>query len=171
MSIHILTGISTAGINLSLTNIGLKLAPHNDAMMYLAAKNMITGLFSAAAPLTGGLLADFFSNQTLNWNVEWQGATGVKTIHLLNLHHWNFFFITGAILSLLSLRLLKLVKEDGEVARTVVITNMRYNFNDASGKAIKLSAAHFRAIPANLKKGFYYINIFKRSPALEKKRV
>jgi hypothetical protein len=139
-------------------------------MMYLAAKNMITGLFSAAAPLTGGLLADFFATHQLAWNIEWQSAHGIKIIHLLKLYQWNFFFIIGAILSILSLQLLKLVKEEGEVARTVVMTNMRYNFKDARGRAIQLSVANLKAMPANIKKGFDNINIFKRYLALEKKR-
>src|SRR5690606_31129108 len=50
---HVLMGFSNAGINLSLTNIGLKLAPQADAIIYLAAKNVITAVFSALAPLFG----------------------------------------------------------------------------------------------------------------------
>jgi hypothetical protein len=45
--------------NLSITNIGLKLAPA-DAIVYLSAKNIITAFFSSVAPLVGGYLADFF---------------------------------------------------------------------------------------------------------------
>jgi len=43
--IHILNGVSTAGINLALTNIGLKLAPKEDAIVYLSIKNIFTAVF------------------------------------------------------------------------------------------------------------------------------
>ncbi len=43
--IHLFTGIATAGINLSLTNIGLKLAPNEHAIVYLSTKNIITAVF------------------------------------------------------------------------------------------------------------------------------
>lgn len=38
VGIHMFTGIATAGVNLALTNIGLKLAPKTDAVVYLSIK-------------------------------------------------------------------------------------------------------------------------------------
>lgn len=76
--IHVFTGLSTAGINLALTNIGLKLAPKQDAIVYLSAKNIVVALFSFLAPLTGGILADYFSNRYLNISGQWKGPVLIK---------------------------------------------------------------------------------------------
>jgi MFS family permease len=170
MLIHVLTGIATSGINLSIGNIGLKLAPRKDAMMYLAAKNMITGSFSAMAPLIGGLLADFFASHQLKWNIEWHGEYGIKTIQLLHLHQWNFFFITGGILSVLALKLLRLVKEDGEVPVKIVINTMKHNVINTGLNAIQTSSNQIKSLPVNMKKGFDNIIALKKYLTAENKR-
>lgn len=123
--IHIAMGISNAGINLSLTNIGLKLAPKNESIIYLAAKNIITAVFSSVAPLLGGFLADYFTKRSLIVNAEWAGPRFSKTLHLISLHEWNFLFLIGALLALLSLEFLIPVKETGEVEKDEVRRIMR----------------------------------------------
>ena len=157
IGIHILTGVSTAGINLAIGNMGMKLAPKEEAVVYLAARSVTVALVSAMAPIIGGLLADFFANHQLIWNIEWQGPAGVSQIPLLHLHHWNFLFIIGAMLALLSLRLLKKVKEEGEVERDVVVTEMRVSFkNNIKGKmgrpAIRMMFHHPLMFPAYVRK-------------------
>jgi len=115
--IYIFTGISTAGINLSLINIGLKLAPREESIVYLSAKNVITAFFSSVAPLIGGYLADFFTNRHLNVRIEWGGPRVTKVFRLLELHEWNFLFLIAALLALVALELLVPVKEAGEVEK------------------------------------------------------
>lgn len=124
-AINIFTGIAAAGINLSLTNIGLKLAPKEDAIIYLSSKNIITAFFSSIAPLAGGWLADFFANRRLNWAIQWTDAKGMKEIHVLVLHQWNFLFLIGALLALCSIKLLNRVKETGEVEKDIVVKILR----------------------------------------------
>ncbi|GEP97282.1 MFS transporter [Chitinophaga cymbidii] len=123
--IHILMGFSNAGINLSLTNIGLKLAPQADAIIYLAAKNVITAIFSALAPLLGGSLADYFTGRHLKIDAEWGGPNWTKSFHLVELHEWNFLFAFGAILALIAVNRLAFVKETGEVEKDAVVRIMR----------------------------------------------
>jgi MFS family permease len=123
--IHIFTGIANAGINLSLTNIGLKLAPVKDAVVYLSARNIITAVFSALAPLVGGILADFFESRHVQIDATFTGPRTTKVLHLLALHQWNFLFLISAILSLISLELLLLVQEKGEVGKSIVVRIMR----------------------------------------------
>jgi len=41
------------------------------------------------------------------------------------LHQWNFLFLIGAFLAIISIQLLFAVKETGEVERTVVMRTMR----------------------------------------------
>jgi MFS family permease len=123
--IHIFTGISTAGINLALTNIGLKLASKKEAIVYLSVKNIVTAIFSSAGPLVGGFLADFFANRSLSVTVQWMSPSFNKILRLVELHEWNFLFLIGALLALLSLELLIRVKETGEVSKNVVRRIMR----------------------------------------------
>lgn len=123
--IHIFMGIATAGINLSLTNIGLKLAPKEDAIVYLSAKNIITSLFSFTAPLVGGILADYFTTRHLNITAEWKGPGLNKVFHFLSLNEWNFLFLIGSFLAFIAMQLLTRVKEVGEVEKDVVVRIMR----------------------------------------------
>jgi len=123
--IHIFTGIATAGINLSLTNIGLKLAPREHSIVYLSTKNIITAVFSSIAPIIGGLLADFFGNRSLVVNAEWSSPSYNKVLHLISLHDMNFLFLIGAVLAFISLEFLMRVKEVGEVEKTTVVRIMR----------------------------------------------
>lgn len=123
--IHVFTGIATAGINLALTNIGLKLAPKKDAIVYLSVKNIITALFSSLGPLIGGLLADFFANRSLSITAHYISPYFNEVIRLVALHEWNFLFLIGALLALFSLNLLSRVKEIGEVNKNIVRRIMR----------------------------------------------
>lgn len=123
--IHIFTGISTAGINLSLTNIGLKLARKEDAIVYLSVKNIITAFFSSLGPLAGGVLADYFTSRNLQINAHWTSPRLDKTLRLVSLHEWNFLFLIGAVLALVALELLTRVREVGEVEKDVVRRIMR----------------------------------------------
>jgi MFS family permease len=126
--INIFSGISTAGINLAIGNIGMKLAPKEDAMTYIAVKNIIVALVAAIAPLIGGLLADFFSTHQLAWNLEWKGSEGTTMINIIDLKGLNFFFVIGGVLALLSLRLLHDIKEHGEVQKDRVVGYMKRRF-------------------------------------------
>lgn len=134
VGIHILTGISSAGVNLSITNISLKLAPNEDAIVYLTARNMITAFFSSIAPLIGGSLADFFANRSLVINAEWSGPNLQKVLHLISLHEWTFVFLIGALMAVLALELLVHVNEVGEVdkslVRKIIRKNLRTNLKD-----------------------------------------
>jgi MFS family permease len=121
VAINIFSGITSAGINLAITNIGMKLAPKNEAMVYLSVKNMAVALFSALAPIIGGLMADFFSNHELAWNIQWNGSSSSAVLTLIKLKGWSFFFIIGGLLAMLSLRFLGNVMEQGEVESVRVV--------------------------------------------------
>ncbi|GAA4312295.1 MFS transporter [Compostibacter hankyongensis] len=132
--IYIFTGISTSGINLSLINIGLKLAPRAESIVYLSTKNIITAFFSSTAPLVGGYLADFFLNRHLNVRVEWGGPRFSRVFRLLELHEWNFLFLIAALLAFIALELLMQVKEAGEMeaddVRRILRKSVRGNLKE-----------------------------------------
>jgi hypothetical protein len=56
--IHILMGISTAGMALASGNRAMKLSPRGEATAYLAANSVVTSVCGAIAPVVGGLSAD-----------------------------------------------------------------------------------------------------------------
>jgi MFS family permease len=123
--IHIVSGVATSGINLSLTNIGLKLAPKNDAIVYLSAKNIFAAAFSAIAPIIGGYMADYFRGRSLIISGQWAGPIVNKSIYFIKLHQYNFLFLIGGVLAFLSLELLVGIYEKGEVAKTAVVRILR----------------------------------------------
>lgn len=125
LAIHIVNGVATAGINLAISNIGIKLAPNNEAIVYLVAKNMCVAFFSTLGPLTAGALADYFASHQLSWNIDMQSAHGITQLHLLYLKGWNYLFVIGGILALFSLRLLNRIEEEGETDRDRVVIYMR----------------------------------------------
>ncbi|RYY19622.1 MAG: MFS transporter [Chitinophagaceae bacterium] len=155
--IHIFTGIATSGINLSLVNIGLKLASRKESIVYLSAKNIITAFFSSIAPLIGGILADFFTSRRLNITAEWTDPKLNKVFRLLALHEWNFLFLIGAFLALLSLQLLGRVKEVGEVEKDVVVRVMRSTIR--SGLKERFIIGNLLSIPEQV------WGIIKRKPS------
>jgi hypothetical protein len=125
VAINIFSGITSAGINLAITNIGMKLAPKNEAMVYLSVKNMAVAFFSALAPILGGLMADFFSNHELAWNIQWNGSSSTAVLTLIKVKGWSFFFIIGGLLAMLSLKFLSNVKEEGEVESVRVVRMLK----------------------------------------------
>ena len=151
--IHIVSGISAAGIDLAISNLAVKLAPKNEAISYISARNIVVAIFSAVSPMVGGLMADFFATHQLAWNIQWKGPAGISTFHILELQNWSFFFAISAILALFSIRLVKRINEQGEVHKEMVTTVMRKSVKRGIRKninsgAIKDRITHPVIIPA-----------------------
>jgi MFS family permease len=126
--INILSGVSLSGTNLAVTNIGMKLSPKDEAIVYLSARNMIVAFVSALGPLAGGLLADYFSKRSLVWNIQWNGIKVNHVIRLIHLHDFSFLFVIGGLLALVALRTIRSVKEDGEIEKQLAVGKMRVAF-------------------------------------------
>ncbi len=141
--IHIVSGVSAAGIDLSINNMAIKLAPKSEAIAYISARNMIVAIFASLGPLSGGMLADFFANHQLLWSVKWMGSGSSSSLDLLNLNNSNFYFVIAAILAALSLNLLKYVKEEGEVNKKEALNVIKKDLRDNLQK-ISFSSIHYR---------------------------
>jgi MFS family permease len=124
----VLTGISSSGVNLAITNIGIKLSPKDEAIVYLSARNMIVAFVSALGPLAGGLLADYFSKRSLVWNVQWNGVNGNHVIYLFQLHDFGFLFVIGGLLAIAALKTIQPVKEEGEIDKSTAVGELRIVF-------------------------------------------
>jgi len=127
VAIHVISGLATAGINLALSNIGIKLAPNDEAIAYITAKNMFVAMSSTLAPVIGGLMADFFVSHPFDCNLHLD-FIGMPNIHLLTLQGWNYFFIIGGVLALISLKLLQQVNEKGEIRNRRMVIYMQTHF-------------------------------------------
>jgi MFS family permease len=111
LGIHVLMGISTAGVGLASGNIAMKLSPAGQATAYLAANSVITATCAAVAPIVGGLFADFFASRQLSLAFTWTGGEQNITVQVLSFHSWTFFFAIACLLGLYSLHRLTFVEE------------------------------------------------------------
>jgi MFS family permease len=120
--IHILNGLSAAGVNLSTNNIGMKLAPRGAAATYLAARGSIIAIAGSIAPIIAGILADLFAPHTLEFSLSW--LVNGELFILIPAYHLSgidFLFIISAIIGLYAIHRITLVKEEGDVDERVVI--------------------------------------------------
>jgi MFS family permease len=119
--IHILMGISTAGMALASGNLAMKLSPRGEATAYLAANSVVTSVCGAIAPVIGGLTADFFAAHQLSFSFTWSGGPEEVTVQVLRFHGWTFFFVIASFLGLYSLHRMAMIEEgSGEADRLLV---------------------------------------------------
>ena len=136
--IHIVMGLSSAGVSLASGNIGLKLAPEGQATAYLATNTIVNSIAAGIAPILGGHFADFFANRQLEWTLKYTGPGREFTLPTLNLQQWDFFFALAFLMGLYSLHRLAMIKEEGEVEEKVVVNEL---FAEVSGQVRTLSSA------------------------------
>ena len=118
--IHILMGISLAGTSLSLSNIGLKLAPKGKANWFLAIASLFTSISLGVAPIIGGFLVHVFELSKFSWTLTWNFPNESTTIQILSLQGVDFFFIIAIFIGLFALFRLKLIKEEGDVKNQII---------------------------------------------------
>ncbi|MDB4901100.1 MAG: major facilitator superfamily 1 [Mucilaginibacter sp.] len=145
--IYTVSGLSSAGINLALANIGMKLAPKKEAIAYISAKNMCVAFFSTIAPIVGGLMADFFATHPFVWNLHWDIAGNFTSFRIIDLQGWNYFFIIGGLLALISLKFLAKVDEEGEINKKMFTRHVRFRMHKSLRNNIGISAANIIVHP------------------------
>jgi Major Facilitator Superfamily len=114
--IHVLAGVSTAGVNLCAGSITLKLAPRGKATSFLATNSLISGLAATVAPALAGVLADLFADERLSFEIHWwKGSTAAeRLLTALDLSGLDFLFVLAVVFGLYSLHRLLAVREEGE---------------------------------------------------------
>jgi MFS family permease len=122
--IHVVMGLSSAGVSLASGNISLKLAPEGQATTYLATNTIVNSVAAGIAPILGGKFADFFAGRELAWTLEYTSQSGKFSLPTLNLQQWDFFFALAFLIGLYSLHRLAMVKEVGEVEEKVVVNEL-----------------------------------------------
>jgi MFS family permease len=135
--IHIVMGLSSAGVSLASGNIGLKLAPQGQATAYLATNTIVNSIAAGIAPILGGKFADFFAGRELAWTLQYTSPVKEFALPTLNLQQWDFFFALAFLIGSYSLYRLSMVKEAGEVEEKVVMNEL---FAEVSGQVRTLSS-------------------------------
>ncbi len=121
IALHILMGVSTAGVTLASANIGLKLAPHGGATAYLATINITNSLAAGIAPILGGMFVDSFKATELSLTLNWKSPGTAFAIQTLDFQYRDFFFVFAFLIGIYSIHRLAYVKEAGEVEGRIVV--------------------------------------------------
>jgi len=135
--IHIVMGLSSAGVSLASGNISLKLAPKGQATVYLATNTIVNSVAAGIAPILGGTFADFFAGRELAWTLNYKSPTGEFALTTLNLQQWDFFFAFAFLIGLYAIHRLAMVKEAGEVEEKIVAQEL---FNEVRTQVRILSS-------------------------------
>ncbi len=123
ITVHMLTGISAAGLNLCTANIALKAAPQGKATAFLAMNTVVHGATAATAPIIGGIIADALTSGQLSEIPSWLSSKispliGLAFSDLLGVHS---LFIITALIGLYSMRSLRRVTENGDINTQIVL--------------------------------------------------
>ena len=121
--IHILSGLSTAGVNLGSGTVAMELAPRGAAAGYLATNALITGAASALAPILGGLSADWLETQRLSMTLAWTSTAGAgEGLALpIAIHGLDFLFLATAVVGLYAIHRLLAVTARATARRREVL--------------------------------------------------
>ncbi len=111
--IHVLVGISTAGVNLCVGNLALKSAPKGKATAYLAANTVVAGIAATLGPLLGGILGDLFELRELKFTLTYTRLTDGEALDVptFNLRGLDFVFLLSVVLGTYATHRLAYVKE------------------------------------------------------------
>jgi MFS family permease len=123
ITIHVLAGISTAGVTLCAGNLALRLAPYGKATAYLAVNALISGVAATIAPIVAGFAADYFApyelKVSLTW-LYWEESRVALDLPTVDLRGLDFVFLMAFVFGVIALQRLIRVKEEGEVDEGVV---------------------------------------------------
>ncbi len=114
LAIHLLAGISTAGVNLCAGGITLKLAPRGKATAFLATNALTSGLAATVAPILAGIGADWVAANRLTLELHWASpGLGQRLLTAVDLQGLDFLFMIAVLFGLYALHRLLAVREVG----------------------------------------------------------
>ena len=136
IAIHVLAGISTAGVALCSANLAFKSAPYGRASSYMAVNALICGVAATLSPILAGFAADWFgpyeARLTLHW-LQWQNDTEIFELPTIIIRGLDFIFLLAFLMGLYSIHRLLAVREQGEVAEKV----LRQAFFEEMGRMVR----------------------------------
>ena len=130
--IHVLAGMSTAGVVIGTGNIAIKIAPKGKATSFLAVNAFVSGLSATAAPLLGGVAGAMLESKRLSLALSWMTGDAVHwTIPAIELEGLDFLFILAVIFGIYSLHRLSAVVEAGDVEKGIVLNQFHQEIRKA----------------------------------------
>ncbi|MFC1586006.1 MFS transporter [Fibrobacterota bacterium] len=123
--IHILSGVSMAGVSLASGNIALKLSPKKYAYSYMTIFGIMGAIAGSIAPMLGGVIADFFAVRELSFAINWSEPARQISVYALNFKALDFLFFASFLAGIYAIHRLAFVKEEGEVDEKVVIDHLK----------------------------------------------
>ena len=123
IGIHVMAGVSLAGVALCAGNLAFKSAPYGKAGAYLAVNALVSGAAATLAPILAGLAADGFEPYELRVTLtflKWRVNDTHLELPTIDLRGIDFLFIIAFAFGLYSVHRLLAVKEEGEVADRVL---------------------------------------------------
>jgi len=121
IAIHILAGMSTAGVNHCASNIALKASPRGKATAFLATSSLVNGMCATLAPILAGLSADRFARRELSFAAKWSNLAEQAShleLPVISLRGLDFLF------GLYALHRLIAVREEGEIEEKSVLKKL-----------------------------------------------
>ena len=123
-AIHVLAGLTTAGVTLTTGTVAMELAPRGEAAGYLATNALISGAAAALAPVLAGVGADWLETQRLSVTVAWTSTVGPGqslALRPLDLHGLDFLFVATVLVGLYAVhRILAVVESEAADRREIV---------------------------------------------------
>ncbi|MGH7526028.1 MAG: MFS transporter [Gemmatimonadales bacterium] len=122
--IHLVAGLTTAGVTLASGTVAMELAPRGEAAGYLATNALISGAASALAPVLGGMSADWLETQRLSVTVAWTSTLGMGqglSLRPLDLHGLDFLFVATVLVGVYAIHRILGVTERASTKRRVVL--------------------------------------------------
>jgi len=117
--IHLLAGVSTAGVMLCGWNVALKLAPRASSTGYLATNALVFGAAASVAPVLAGLGLDWSAAHHLSLTLGGAGRFARATLDGL-----DFLFMASFASGAVALRFLARVEERGGVEEKEMVAEL-----------------------------------------------
>jgi MFS family permease len=127
IGVHLVMGVATAGVALSMGNLALKAAPRGEATAYLAANALFTGVGASVSPVLAGFIADYFADRTLRVDLSWMDPSLTEPFNIpaVDLVGLDFLFIIAFVVGLIALQRLGRVEERGDISELTVLAELR----------------------------------------------
>jgi len=141
--LHIFAGIATAGVSLTVSTIGFKLAPQAQSAPYLVGASMATNFGAGLGPVVGGLLAHFFSERKLALDLTWVDPARTINLGVINIIGFDFLFLLAFIIGIITLNMLATLREEGEADRDIVLGELRAQTTSAFQSVSTVPGSNF----------------------------
>lgn len=123
--LHIFAGIATAGVSLTVSTIGFKLAPREQSASYLVGASIATNVGAGLGPIFGGSFAHFFGERKLALDLTWVDPNGTANLGVINVAGLDFLFLISFIIGMFTLNMLSSLREQGAAHRDAVLGELR----------------------------------------------